>query len=69
MNTTCSDCSTELDHCHGSLVVHLDATVECTEPGCVDLHLVRHTLAVVRCEDVDGACPCMVVAHELLLAS
>ncbi len=69
MNTTCFDCSAELDHCHGSLVVHVDMAVECTEPGCVDLHVARHTLALVRCEDVDSACTCVVVAHELLIAS
>lgn len=69
MNPTCPDCSAELDHCHGSLVVHADTEVECTQPGCVDLHVVRHTLAVVRCEDVDGTCTCTVVAHKLLVAS
>jgi hypothetical protein len=69
MSIPCPDCTAELDHCHGSLVVHLDAAVECTEPGCVDLDRVRHALAVLACEEVDGACTCVVELAELLVAS
>ncbi len=69
MNTSCPECSEELDHCHGALVVHLDEAVECTEPDCDDLHVVRHALAVVRCEDVDKACSCVITVRELLIAS
>ena len=69
MITTCSDCTADLDHCHGSLVLHLDAVVECTGPGCVDLDRVRHSLAVLTCEEVDGACTCVGELAELLVAS
>jgi hypothetical protein len=60
MGTDCVRCGSDLDHCHGTLVVHLDGSVDCTEPDCVDVDSVRHTL-VVGCDDAmfDG-CGCLV---------
>lgn len=29
--TNCRDCAAGLDHCHGSLVVHVDGRFECAE--------------------------------------
>ncbi|MGN7134171.1 hypothetical protein ACTHQY_12960 [Rhodococcoides corynebacterioides] len=53
----CPDCTGSLDHCHGTLVVHTDYTVECTEAGCVLTHRERHAL-VVDCTAVAGGCSC-----------
>lgn len=40
----CPLCRADLDHCHGTLLVHVD--VECTDPACTDLVLDRHELAI-----------------------
>ena len=64
---TCVSCRTGLDHCHGTVLVHVDGGVECTEPDCVDAVLLRHTL-VIRCDQVEGGCDC-VIYGELGLAS
>ncbi|MBY6365634.1 hypothetical protein [Rhodococcoides corynebacterioides] len=53
----CLDCAGSLDHCHGTLVVHSDFTVECTEAGCVLVHRERHAL-VVDCTAIAGGCAC-----------
>nr|WP_068279599.1 hypothetical protein [Aldersonia kunmingensis] len=52
----CHGCTSEIEHCHGTLVVHVDRA-ECTDPGCADLHADRHTF-VVECFDVAGGCAC-----------
>jgi len=62
----CAFCAGELDHCHGTLVVHLDGGfTECSEDGCVDLDFARHTLTI-ECFDVDGGCTCTEVEARLL---
>ncbi|WP_181777272.1 hypothetical protein [Amycolatopsis pittospori] len=63
----CVLCSGGLDHCHGTLIVHLEGGfTECGEPGCVDLDFVRHSLTI-DCLDVDGGCSCAEAPAELLL--
>lgn len=57
-NSVCSSCASALDHCHGTLVVHADRSVECTDADCIDLAHVRHTF-VVDCGDVAGGCRCL----------
>jgi hypothetical protein len=59
MNTDCVRCESNLEHCHGALVVHLDGSVDCTEPDCYDADRARHEL-VVDCDDTmfDG-CGCL----------
>jgi hypothetical protein len=62
----CASCITDLDHCHGTLVVHPDGLVECTEIACFDVDSARHPL-IIDCEVVDGGCQCtMTVEVELL---
>lgn len=58
MSTICSECATELDHCHGTLVIHLDGNVECTEHWCADDRGTRHVLARLTCIEVDRECTC-----------
>jgi hypothetical protein len=53
----CPSCISDLDHCHGTLVVHLDEVVECTEPRCVDPDRLRHQL-IIDCQQIDGGCDC-----------
>ncbi|HEY0496165.1 MAG TPA: hypothetical protein VGD48_10490 [Kutzneria sp.] len=56
----CVSCTRDLDHCHGTLIVHTIEFVECTELLCVDLDQTRH-LAIVDCSAVDGGCDCVSV--------
>lgn len=65
MWTDCVTCERDLDHCHGTLVVHPDGGVECTEPGCADVDRARHAL-VIDCATVllDG-CACQAPAIRL----
>jgi hypothetical protein len=51
----CLDCDNDLEHCHGTAIVHLEGVSECSDdPGCplnAELHLFIH-----RCDE-DGCCP------------
>ena len=59
----CLSCETgtdqldRLDHCHGTLIVHTDNTVECTDDDCYSTDQARHTF-IVDCFDVAGGCGC-----------
>ena len=44
-----------LDHCHGTLIVHRDRSVECTDPGCELPDLLRHAF-IVDCIALGGCC-------------
>jgi hypothetical protein len=59
----CVKCANGLDHCHDTLVIHLDGRVECTDGDCTDLDEVRHLL-VVDCSSVLGGCECV---QEILI--
>jgi hypothetical protein len=51
----CTDCRRNLDHCHGTLVVHDDGTLECTDDTCALREPSRHAL-IIDCETVAGGC-------------
>lgn len=53
----CPDCRDGLDHCHGTLIVHHDLVVECTDAACTALDEVRHAL-VIECGDTTPRCGC-----------
>jgi hypothetical protein len=53
----CVSCLAELDHCHGTLILHENGAVDCIEPGCPDLDEARHVLRI-SCVEVDGGCVC-----------
>ena len=53
--SSCSDCGLDVDHCHGTLVVHDDLTVDCTDPACDLSDLLRHAF-IVDCVVVRGGC-------------
>lgn len=51
----CVACGIDLDHCHGTLVVHVDGGTECTDPACDDVDQVRHGL-LVDCMALAAGC-------------
>jgi hypothetical protein len=64
----CSDCGLEVDHCHGTLVVHDDRTVDCTEAACELPDLLRHAF-IVDCLEVLGDCCLVEESAEFAFAS
>ncbi|MDT7729369.1 MAG: hypothetical protein QOI21_5945 [Actinomycetota bacterium] len=62
----CASCVADLDHCHGTLVVHPDGVVECTEIACFDVDGERHALTI-DCESIMGGCQCTVTVEVELL--
>ncbi|GDY30663.1 hypothetical protein [Gandjariella thermophila] len=56
-NMACSTCTTGLNHCHGTLIVHGDGLAECTDGQCADLDRARHALTI-GCDEVAGGCGC-----------
>ena len=64
----CSDCGLEVDHCHGTLVVHDDRTVDCTEAACELPDLLRHAF-IVDCVAVLGGCCAVEKPAEFAVAS
>jgi hypothetical protein len=62
----CVACARDLDHCHGTLVVHVDGGPDCTEPRCDDPDPVRHAMLV---DCVSTALRCCVPDTVALRAS
>ncbi|MFX0580214.1 hypothetical protein [Nocardia nepalensis] len=54
---TCLSCESAIDHCHGTLIVHLGRPTECTDADCIDFDHARHDF-VVDCADLAGGCAC-----------
>jgi hypothetical protein len=44
---SCPDCARDADHCHGTLVLNIEGSPECTDGNCVDVGRDRHDLVVV----------------------
>ncbi|MBA0047446.1 hypothetical protein [Mycobacterium sp. NPDC050853] len=51
----CRDCARDIDHCHGTLIVHPYRHADCTAFDCDGPHLLRHSL-VIDC--VTAQCDC-----------
>jgi hypothetical protein len=66
--SSCSDCGLEVDHCHGTLVVHDDRTLDCTDAACELPDLLRHPL-IVECVAVLGGCCGAEEAVDFAIAS
>lgn len=58
----CVACGGDLDHCHGTLVVHAQGNTECTDPGCDDVDQLRHDLLVDCAALTTGCCEPVPVA-------
>jgi hypothetical protein len=52
--THCRRCSTDLVHCHGTLVQHAEGDLECSDPGCAGRVAVHDF--VILCDDVQARC-------------
>ena len=53
---SCTTCAREQEHCHDTLIVHVDGTMECSGGTCeifVEVH--EH---LVPCDDVLPPCDC-----------
>lgn len=55
MMTSSPDSDLGVDVCQGTLVVHVDRTLECTEADCDFPDLLTHTF-VIDCRTVLGGC-------------
>jgi hypothetical protein len=53
--SSCSDCGLDVDHCHGTLIMHDDRAVDCTDVACDLPDLFRHAF-IVDCIAVRGGC-------------
>lgn len=53
--STCVNCRTDVDHCHGTLVAHGDGTLDCTDAACAATDPMRHAL-IIDCAAVMGGC-------------
>jgi hypothetical protein len=53
--SSCSDCRFGVDHCHGTLIVHADRTIECTDADCELGDLLRHAF-ILDCTAMLGGC-------------
>lgn len=62
MSTPCTHCTTGVDHCHGTLVVHATGPADCTQPDCTDTDEARHDLRI-DCGSVMGGCDCARLAQ------
>lgn len=65
--TNCPECAAELDHCHGTLIIHTEGTAECTDSECTVTLSCRHGL-VVDCSSLQPACSCAEEFATLLRA-
>jgi hypothetical protein len=65
--SSCPDCGLDVDHCHGTLILHTDRTVDCTDAACQLPELLRHDF-IIDCIDVVGGC-CATEEPEALAAS
>ena len=70
--SSCPDCGRDVDpyvdHCHGTLVVHRDRTLECTNAGCDLPELLRHEF-IIDCMAVLGGFVGHTAAADLPAAS
>ena len=66
--SSCPDSGLDVDHCHGTLVVHSGRTLECTDAACDLPDLLRHAF-VIDCMAVLGGCCTTQEPTELAAAS
>ena len=53
--SSCPECGSDLDHCHGTLVAHGDGSRDCTDAACGLPDPLRHAL-IVDCFVIVGGC-------------
>lgn len=52
----CLECGREWEHCHGTLVVHVDGSAECSEITCVAAEGAH--IYTLSCVELLGGCSC-----------
>ena len=52
----CADCGMDVDHCHGTLVIHGDGAVDCTDAACESADRLRHALIIDCVAVLGGGC-------------
>ncbi|AEF41549.1 hypothetical protein AS9A_3104 [Hoyosella subflava DQS3-9A1] len=57
LTTDCADCTAELDHCHGTLIIHTGGSRECTSDECIAPARHRHVW-VLDCDALQPDCSC-----------
>jgi hypothetical protein len=65
----CQDCGADLDHCHGTLVVHGDGTSDCTDAACGGADPMRHSLIIDCLAVLGGGCCVKQDAQDFATAS
>jgi hypothetical protein len=55
INETCVECEQDLEHCHGTAIVHFDRSGDCAEDPSCRLAVEQH-LFVVSCAEVECRC-------------
>lgn len=53
----CRDCAEAVEHCHATVLIHEDGTLECTSEGPCRLPLEAHAM-VTACSQILPACRC-----------
>lgn len=53
----CGECVAQLDHCHGTLIIHAEGSAECTSSECTMPFADRH-LWVLDCAALLPECAC-----------
>jgi hypothetical protein len=55
LSEICPDCRGDLEHCHGTAIMHIDGLADCSDnPGC-PLPAALH-LFVISCAEADCDC-------------
>ncbi len=61
----CEHCAAALAHCHGTLVLHADGSVDCDEASTCELEAGWHEWWVT-CTELEPACGCTGDEHPLV---
>jgi hypothetical protein len=51
----CAECDQDLEHCHGTAIVHCDGSADCAEDTGCHLIVEQHLFAI-SCAEVDCDC-------------
>jgi hypothetical protein len=61
---TCAECEQDLEHCHGTAIMHFDGTADCAEDPACRLAVEQH-LFVVSCGEVQCDCDALLAEGRL----
>jgi hypothetical protein len=64
----CRSCTSDFEHCHGLLTVHIDGWIECSAPDCPTADPVLHDARAECGPDGCEVCVVVTVREDWLLA-